>query len=78
MAKSVLLIGADTLLGREVRDRYTVGDVGPRLQSATLEKDAAAVFAATEDEIEVVAAVDETMIEEATAIVASNFAASAC
>lgn len=77
MAKSVLLIGADTLLGREVRDRYTVGDVGPRLQSATLEKDAAAVFAATEDEIEVVAAVDETMIEEATAIVASNFAVEA-
>lgn len=74
MANSVLLIGADSLLGREVRDRYTVGDVAPRLQSATLEKDAAAVFAATEDEIEVVAAVDATMIDEAVAVVAANFA----
>ena len=45
MANSVLLIGADSLLGREVRDRYTVGKLGKRLQSATLEKDAAAVFA---------------------------------
>jgi aspartate-semialdehyde dehydrogenase len=77
LAKSVLLIGADSLLGREVRDRYTVGDIGARLQSATLEKDAAAVFAATEEEIEVVAAVDETMIDDAVAIVAANFAAEA-
>ncbi|MFN0104796.1 MAG: Asd/ArgC dimerization domain-containing protein [Bryobacteraceae bacterium] len=74
MAKSVLLIGADSLLGREVRDRYTVGAVGVRLQSATLEKDAAAVFAASEEEIEVVAAVDATMIDDAVAVVASNFA----
>lgn len=77
MAKSVLLIGADTLLGREIRDRYVTADVTARLQAATLEKDAAAVFAATEDEIEVVAAVDETMIEEALAVVATNFAAEA-
>ena len=77
MAKSVLLIGADSLLGREVRDRYTVGDLAPRLQSATLEKDAAAVFAASEEEIEVVAAVNETMIDDASAIVASNFAVEA-
>ena len=77
MANSVLLIGADSLLGREVRDRYTVGKFGKRLQSATLEKDAAAVFAATEDEIEVVAAVDATMIEEADAVIAANFAGEA-
>ncbi len=77
MANSVLLIGADSLLGREVRDRYTVGKVRTRLQSATLEKDAAAVFAASEAEIEVVAAVDASMIEEAVAVVASNFAAEA-
>lgn len=77
MANSVLLIGADSLLGREVRDRYTVGKLATRLQSATLEKDAAAVFAATEDEIEVVAAVDATMIEEAVAVVAANFAGDA-
>ena len=77
MANSVLLTGADSLLGREVRDRYTVGKVGTRLQSATLEKDAAAVFAATEDEIEVVAAVDATMIDEAVAVVAANFATEA-
>ncbi len=77
LAKSVLLIGADSLLGREVRDRYTVGKVATRLQSATLEKDAAAVFAASEDEIEVVPAVDAAMIDEAVAVVASNFAAEA-
>ncbi len=77
MAKTVLLIGADSLLGREVRDRYTEGKLGPKLQPATLEKDAAAVFAASEDEIEVVAAVDGAMIEEATAVVASNFAVEA-
>lgn len=77
MADSVLLVGADSLLGREVRDRYTVGDLKPRLQSATLEKDAAAVFAASEEEIEVVAAVDETMIEDAVALVAANFAVEA-
>ena len=77
MANSVLLIGADSLLGREVRDRYTVGKLGTRLQSATLEMDAAAVFAASEAEIEVVAAVDASMIEEAVAVVASNFAAEA-
>ena len=77
MANSVLLIGADSLLGREVRDRYTVGKVRTRLQSATLEKDAAAVFAASEDGVEVVAAVDAAMIEEAVAVVASNFAAEA-
>ncbi|MBL8239503.1 MAG: hypothetical protein JNM66_18915 [Bryobacterales bacterium] len=74
MADSVLLIGADTLLGREIRDRYAEGKIGARLQSATLEKDAAAVFAASEDEIEVVAAVDAAMIEEAGAVVATNFA----
>lgn len=74
MADSVLLIGADSLLGREVRDRYTVGKLTVKLQSATLEKDAAAVFAASEDEIEVVAAVDASMIEEAVAVVAANFA----
>jgi aspartate-semialdehyde dehydrogenase len=77
LANSVLLIGADSLLGREVRDRYTVGKLGKRLQSATLEKDAAAVFAASEDEIEVVAAVDATMIEEADAVIAANFAGEA-
>ena len=74
MADSVLLVGADSLLGREVRDRYTVGRLAPRLQSATLEKDAAAVFAASEDEIEVVPAVDAGMINEAAAIVTTNFA----
>jgi len=77
LAKSVLLIGADTLLGREVRDQYAKADVSARLQSATLEKDAAAVFAATEDDIEVVAAVDSIMIEEATAVVTVNYAAEA-
>lgn len=77
MADSVLLIGADTLLGREVRDRYAEGGVASRLQPATLEKDAAAVFAATEDEIEVVAAVDGSMLEDAVAIVTTNFAAEA-
>ena len=77
MADSVLLIGADSLLGREVRDRYTVGKVATRLQSATLEKDAAAVFAASEDEIEVVAAVDASMIDEAVAVIAANFATEA-
>lgn len=77
MANSVLLIGADSLLGREVRDRYTVGKVATRLQSATLEKDAAAVFAASEDEIEVVAAVDASMIDDAVAVVAANFATEA-
>ena len=77
MANSVLLIGADSLLGREVRDRYTVGKVATRLQSATLEKNAAAVFAASEDEIEVVAAVDASMIDDAVAVVAANFASEA-
>ena len=77
MTNSVLLIGADSLLGREVRDRYTVGKVATRLQSATLEKNAAAVFAASEDEIEVVAAVDASMIDDAVAVVAANFASEA-
>lgn len=77
MAKTVLLIGADSLLGREVRDRYTVEKVGARLQSATLEKNAAAVFAAAADEIEVVAAVDAAMIDDASVVVASNFAVEA-
>lgn len=74
MPKSVLLIGADSLLGREVRERYSAEQLGPRLQSATLEKDAAAVFAAAADEIEVVAAVDAFMLEDAAAVIASNFA----
>lgn len=74
MAKSVLLIGADTLRGREVRDRYQDAGLKARLQLATLEKDAAAVFAASEEEIEVVAAVDETMLEDASAVIAVNFA----
>lgn len=77
LAKTVLLIGADSLLGHEVRDRYTEGKVGPRLQSATLEKGAAAVFDPGPEEIEVVAAVDATMIEDATAVIATNFAAEA-
>ncbi len=77
MAKSVLLIGADTLLGREVRDRYAAAGLEPRLQLATLEKDAAAVFAASEEEIEIVAAVDNAMLEDAVAIVAVNHATDA-
>jgi aspartate-semialdehyde dehydrogenase len=77
LAKSVLLIGADTLLGREIRDRYAEAGLAPRLQLATLEKDAAAVFAASEEEIEIVAAVDDSMLEDAVAIVAVNHAADA-
>ncbi|MBI2687888.1 MAG: hypothetical protein HYX27_16390 [Acidobacteria bacterium] len=77
MANSVLLVGADTLLGREVRDRYADAALSSRLQSATLEKDAAAVFAASEEEIEVVAAVDETMIDDAVAVITTNFATEA-
>lgn len=73
MAKSVLLIGADSLLGREVRDRYQDAALTPRLQLATLEKDAAAVFAASEEEIEIVAAVDATMLDDAAAVIAVNF-----
>lgn len=77
MAKSVLLVGADTLLGREVRDRYEEAGLKVRLQPATLEKDAAAVFAKSDDEIEIVAAVDAAMIDDAAAVVAVNYAAEA-
>ena len=77
MANSVLLIGADSLLGRELRDRYSAAALAPRLQSATLEKDASAVFAATEDDIEVVPAVNGHMINDALAILAVNSAAEA-
>lgn len=70
-------MGADSLLGQELRERYQSENLAPRLQSATLEKDAAAVFAASEDEIEVVAAMDASMIEDAIAIVAANNAVEA-
>lgn len=63
---SVLLVGADTLLGKEVREVY---DAKPRLQLATLATGAGAVFAATEEEIEVVAALDDDMLEDCAAIV---------
>jgi aspartate-semialdehyde dehydrogenase len=71
------LIGADSLLGRELRERFTAAAFHTRLQSATLEKDASAVFAATEDDIEVVPAVDELMVNDALAIIAANSAAEA-
>jgi len=77
LGESVLLVGGDSLLGREIRDRYKEEKLANRMQPATLEKNAAAVFAATEDEIEIVAAVDDTMIEEAAAVIAANFAADA-
>lgn len=70
MGSSILLIGADSLMGKEIRDVY---HLAPRLQLATAALDATAVFAASEEEIEVVAAVDDEMIADAAAvIVAAN------
>mgnify|MGYP003329337892 CR=1 FL=1 len=70
MSNSILLIGADSLMGKEIREVY---HLAPRLQLATAALDATAVFAASEEEIEVVAAVDDEMIADAAAvIVAAN------
>lgn len=77
MADSILLIGADSQLGREFRDRFEESGIKLRLQRATLETEATAVFAATEDEIEVVAAVDAGMLEDARVVVATSHAAEA-
>jgi len=66
LGSSILLIGADSLLGKEIRDVY---HLAPRLQLATAALDATAVFAASEEEIEVVAAVDAEMIADAAAII---------
>src|SRR5258708_9179675 len=77
LANTVLLLGADTLLGKDFRERFEESVLPLKLQPASLVADATAVLKLSEEEIVVVPAVDADMIADAAVVVIASQAADA-
>jgi aspartate-semialdehyde dehydrogenase len=68
---TILLVGGNTLLGKELRERFRTGSVPHLLQPAAVEADASAIIAVHDEEVEVIPIASEDMVRGAAAVVAT-------